>query len=146
MRFVFSIAPGPSRGVAFAGSPAEAMRIVENARGGPTIEPTGPYVGAQFGGFALAASRKRLEVLNANDDGRTYRYSLWFTVPARLGEVDGPGPVFAEFGAPGVSDSNGAAVDKGDDQNDDEFSIAFVAPGGGTMVMDPKIQNGTKPP
>ena len=68
-------------------------------------------------------------------------------IPA--GSITAPIPVFgqsnwpAEFDAPSVSGATLSFIDKEDDQQAYEYSIALVAPDGSALVMDPKIQNGT---
>lgn len=63
------------------------------------------------------------------------------------GTVTAPIPVFgqanwpAEFDAPSVAGATLSFVDKEDDQNAYEYSIQLQGPNG-TMVMDPKIENG----
>lgn len=65
------------------------------------------------------------------------------------GTVTAPIPVFgqanwpAEFDAPSVSSATLSFVDKEDDQQAYEYSIALQGPNG-ALVIDPKIQNGTE--
>jgi hypothetical protein len=67
------------------------------------------------------------------------------------GTVTAPVPVFgqanwpAEFDAPSVSSATLSFIDKEDDQDAYEYSIQLQGPNG-TMVMDPTIQNGGRPP
>lgn len=63
------------------------------------------------------------------------------TAPApQFGQQNWPG----EFGAPSLSDGGKKLifVDKDDNNDAYEYSIAVNKPGGGTVVLDPKIKNG----
>ena len=86
--------------------------------------------GAGFVNFVSAGNR--LEVIDANGDGKIYQYALRFDVPSQFGAIGAPGE--------GVMTIVGAE----DDHNADEYSIALMKPDGTTMVMDPTITNGGK--
>lgn len=63
------------------------------------------------------------------------------------GSITSPVPVFgqanwpAEFDAPSVNGATLTFVDKEDDQQAYEYSIALVAPDGSALTIDPKIEN-----
>ena len=62
------------------------------------------------------------------------------TPPVSFGQENWP----AEFDAPGFSEGGKRInfVDKDDDVNVYEYSIAVIKPGGERVVLDPKIKNG----
>lgn len=62
------------------------------------------------------------------------------TPPAVFGQQNWP----SEFDAPNYTDGGKKLtfVDKDDDSNTYEYSIAVNKPGGGRIVLDPKIKNG----
>lgn len=136
MKIVFSISPGSTRGVTFAGAAPDAMWIVDKAAlASPTGAPAGPYRGNEFRNFVISAGGKRLSVLDANDDARVYQYALAFTVPTVIGEIQ----------PPSVSGDKRSVTFLDEESEEDAYQYAVALDGpAGRVVLDPEIKNGGK--
>ena len=89
VRLEFTIADGSVPGIRFKSVGKEAYWIIEKAKAGLSGEPVKFDGGDQFTHAATLDGGQRLQVLNQNNDGKLYRYSLVFDVEGET-VVDDP--------------------------------------------------------
>lgn len=89
MRIEFVIAEDSVAGVKFKPYGDDAFWILEKTLAGPAGEPTGPYGGPTFLPANTHSNGKRLIVIDKNDDGKLYRYTLRFDLDGKT-VIDDP--------------------------------------------------------